>query len=114
METTKPIAIRPSSAPLWTGVLSGPFAFATAFELKYALLAWICDHHADWLFWAITAAALLICAFGTFEARRGGAGADRAEKRVRFMSVGGIAMNATFAICIIAMAIPHFYLGACE
>jgi hypothetical protein len=114
METTKPIEIRRSSAPLWTGVLSGPFAFATAFELKYALLTWICDHKAEWLFWAITAAALLICAFGAFEARRGGAGDDRDEKRVRFMSIGGLALNAAFAICIVAMAIPHFYLGACE
>jgi hypothetical protein len=114
METTKPIEIRPGSAALWTGVLSGPFAFAAAFELKYAMLTWICDHHAEWLFWAITAAALLLCAFGAFESRRGGAGATRAEKRVRFMSLGGLALNATFAICIIAMAVPHLYLGACE
>ena len=114
METTKPIAIRPSSAPLWTGVLTGPFAFAAAFELKYALLASICDHHTEWLFWAITAAALLLCAFGAFESRRGGAGADRTEKRVRFMSLGGLALNAAFAICIVAMAVPHLYLGACE
>ena len=28
METTKPLAIRPSSAPLWTGIFAGPFAFA--------------------------------------------------------------------------------------
>jgi hypothetical protein len=114
METTKPIEIRRSSAPLWTGVLSGPFAFATAFELKYAMLTWICDHKTEWLFWVITAAALLICALGAFEARRGGVGDDRAEMRVRFMSAGGLALNAIFAICVIAMTIPHFYLGACE
>jgi hypothetical protein len=112
METTKPLAIRPSSAPLWTGIFTGPFAFAVAFETKYALLAWICDHKAEWIFWAITIVALLVCAFGMFEATRGGAGAD--SKRIRFMSVSGLALNAAFALFIIAMAIPHLYLGACE
>ena len=112
METTKPLAIRPNSAPLWTGILTGPFAFAVAFETKYALLAWICDHKAEWIFWAITIVALLICAFGAFESLRGGAEPDL--KRVRFMSVSGLSMNAAFAMSIIAMAIPHLYLGACE
>jgi hypothetical protein len=112
METTKPLDIRPSSAPLWTGILTGPLAFGVAFETKYALLAWICDHKADWIFWAITIVALLICAFGAFESWRGGTGADL--KRVRFMSISGLALNAAFAMFIIAMAIPHLYLGACE
>jgi uncharacterized membrane protein len=112
METTKPLDIRPSSAPLWTGILAGPFAFGVAFETKYALLAWICDHKAEWIFWAITIIALLICAFGAFESWRGGRGAD--SKRIRFMSISGLSLNAAFAMFIIAMAIPHLYLGACE
>ena len=41
METTKPLAIRPSSAPLWTGIFAGPFAFAMAFETQYAVIGWI-------------------------------------------------------------------------
>lgn len=113
METTKPLAIRASSAPLWTGVLTGPFAFAVAFETKYALIAWICDHKAEWLFWIITAIALLTCAFGAFESWRGlTIGED--TRRIRFMGISGLALNAAFAMFIIAMAIPHFYLGACE
>src|SRR3954452_844749 len=112
METTKEVAIRPNSAPLWTGILTGPVAFAVAFETKYALIAWICDHKGEWIFWAITIAALLICAFGAFESWRGGASED--SKRVRFMSMSGLALNAAFAMAIIAMAIPHLYLGACE
>jgi hypothetical protein len=113
METTKPIDIRPSSAQLWTGIMSGPFAFATAFTTKYAMVDWICDHKAEWIFWAITIIALLICAFGLFESWRGLRNGDD-TKRVRFMGYGGIVMTAAFAMAIVAMAIPHFYLGACE
>src|SRR5436190_12867681 len=113
METTKPLAIRPSSAPLWTGIFAGPFAFAMAFETQYAVIGWICDHKAEWIFWAITILALLICAFGAFESWRGLQNGED-TKRVRFMGISGIALTAAFALSIIAMAIPHFYLGACE
>jgi hypothetical protein len=113
METTRPLAIRPSSAQLWTGILASPFAFAVAFETKYAMFDWICDHNAEWIFWAITIGALLVCAFGAFESWRGLRNGDD-TRRVRFMGIGGLAMNAAFAMAIIAMAIPHLYLGACE
>jgi hypothetical protein len=113
METTKPLDIRPASPQLWTGILTGPFAFATAFTTKYAMIAWICDHKAEWIFWLITGIALLICAFGAFESWRGlKNGEDR--RRVRFMGISGLTLNATVAISIIAMTIPHLYLGACE
>ena len=113
METTRPLAIRPSSAPLWTGILTGPFAFAVAFETKYAMVGWICDHKAEWIFWAITILALLVCAFGAFESWRGLNRSD-GSRRPRFMATSGLAMNAAFAMSIIAMAVPHVYLGACE
>ena len=113
METTKPLAIRPSSPQLWTGILSGPFAFAVAFTTKYAMVDWICDHKAEWVFWAITALGLLFCAFGVFASWRGLKNGED-TKRVRFMGYGGLAMTAALAMAIIAMAVPHFYLGACE
>jgi hypothetical protein len=113
METTKPLDIRTSSPQLWTGILAGPFAFATAFTTKYAMVEWICDHKAEWVFWAITIVALLVCLFGAFESWRGlKTGED--TKRVRFMGYGGLGLTAAFAMAIIAMAIPHVYLGACE
>ena len=113
METTRPLAIRPSSPQLWTGILSGPFAFAVAFTTKYAMVDWICDHKAEWVFWLITALALLVCAFGAFESWRGLKNGED-TKRVRFMGISGMALSVAFAAFIIAMAIPHFYLGACE
>ena len=113
METTKPLDIRPSSPQLWTGILSGPFAFATAFTTKYAMVQWICDHKAEWIFWLITIIALLVCLFGAFESWRGLKNGEE-TRRVRFMGIGGLAITATFAMSIIAMAIPHLFLGACE
>jgi hypothetical protein len=113
METTKPLDIRTSSPQLWTGILAGPFAFATAFTTKYAMIDWICDHKAEWIFWLITLIALLVCAFGAFESWRGLRNGDD-TKRVRFMGIGGLTLNVMFAMAIIAMAIPHLYLGACE
>jgi hypothetical protein len=113
METTKPLDIRPSSPQLWTGILAGPFAFATAFTTKYAMVQWICDHKAEWIFWMITIIALAICAFGAFESWRGLKNGED-TRRVRFMGIGGFALTAAFAMSIIAMAIPHLYLGACE
>src|SRR4051812_49737260 len=88
METTKPLDIRPSSPQLWTGIFAGPFAFAAAFTTKYAMVDWICDHKAEWIFWAITIAALLVCLFGAFESWRGLRNGDD-TKRVRFMGYGG-------------------------
>jgi hypothetical protein len=113
METTKPLAIRPASPQLWTGILSSPVAFAVAFTTKYAMVDWICDHKAEWIFWAITVIGLVICAFGAYESWRGLKNGEN-TRRVRFMGIGGLTLNATFAMSIIAMAIPHLYLGACE
>jgi hypothetical protein len=113
METTKPLDIRPSSPALWTGVLAGPFAFVLVFETKYAMVDWICDHKAEWIFWAMTILGLLICAFGVFEAWRGLAAGEE-SKRIRFMGRAGLGLSIAFAICIMAMAVPHLYLGACE
>ena len=113
METTKPLDIRPASPQLWTGVLASPFAFAVAFTTKYAMVDWICDHKAEWIFWAITVFALLVCIFGAFESWRGLKNGED-TKRVRFMGYGGLALTALFATSIIAMTVPHFYLGACE
>ena len=113
METTKPLDIRTSSPQLWTGIFAGPFAFATAFTTKYAMVDWICDHKAEWIFWLTTGIALLVCVFGVFESWRGLKNGEN-TKRVRFMGYGGFLLTAGFAMVMIAMAIPHLYLGACE
>jgi hypothetical protein len=111
METTKDIEVRPSSVSLWSGILAGPFAFALVFEVKYALVDYICRNRAFWIPWAMLVVGLLICAFGAFEARRGGA---PATPRAHFMSIAGLALSIGFAIFIIALTIPHLFLGECD
>jgi hypothetical protein len=54
----------------------------------------------------------LLAAFGAFESWRGRKHGQE-TKRVRFMGISGLTLNAMFAMSIIAMAIPHLFLGAC-
>ena len=96
---------------LWTGVLAGPIAFASALEAKFALLQYICRNHAIWILWLITILALLVTGFGAWCSWSG-----RAEARpyTRFMSTGGLIINTVFALAIIAMAIPDLFLRPCD
>lgn len=111
-EIARPLDIRRSSVLLWCGIAAGPFAWATAFELQYALVAWVCANRALWLFWLTDAVALLVCAGGAWLAW----GARRLDDtpRVRFMSVSGLLLCAIFAIAVIAAAIPPLILHPCE
>ena len=92
---------------LLSGILAGPIAFALVFELKYALLDYVCHNRAQWLFWVVTAGGLLLCAYGVFAARGG-------MERSRFMGTAGIALSIAFAVFIVALSIPHLFLTPCE
>lgn len=112
METTKDFDVRPSSVALWTGILAGPVAWALVFELKYALIDYVCRNHAHWLFWIFFAAGIAICAYGAFAAWSGMA-AD-ASTRTKFMGIAGLALSIAFAVFIVAMSIPDIFLKPCE
>jgi hypothetical protein len=114
METTNDIEVRPSSVSLWSGIFAGPFAWALVFQVKYALVDYICRNRAFWIPWAMLVVGLLICAFGAFEARRGGQASVPVPQRARFMSIAGMALSISFAVFLIAMAIPHLFLGECD
>ena len=92
---------------LLSGVFAGPIAFALVFELKYALVDYVCRNRAPWLFWIFTAGGLLLCAFGVFAAWRG-------MERSRFMGLAGVALSIAFAVFIVALTIPHLFLKPCE
>jgi 1,4-dihydroxy-2-naphthoate octaprenyltransferase len=105
------LAVRPSSIALWTGIFAGPIAWAAALQIRYAIIQYVCRNHANWILWTVTIAALLVTALGAFCAR-----SRRAEDRptARFMSTAGLAISGMFALSIIAMAIPDFFLGPCD
>jgi len=102
--------VRSSSVALWNGILTGPIAFAVVFELKYALVDYVCRNHAHWLYWIFVLGGLALCAFGAFTAW---SGLDPSP-RARFMGLSGILLSISFAIFIVALAIPDLYLRPCE
>lgn len=112
MQTTKDIDVRPSSVALWSGVFAGPFAWALVFELKFALIDYVCRNHAQWLYWIFFLLGLAICAFGAIRARSG-MPADGAP-RARFMGLAGLALSIAFAIFIVAMFVPDIFLRPCD
>jgi hypothetical protein len=118
-EITRDLEIRPSSVALWTGIMAGPFAWAVTHETKYALVHYACTHDAHWLFWVVTAAALLLTAFGAWQAWRGMRLLDEhpltsTAGRAQFMAISGLLLSAAFALTIIALAIPDFFFRACD
>jgi hypothetical protein len=103
---------------LLSGIFAGPIAFALVFELKYALVDYVCRNRAQWLFWIFFALGLLICAYGAWQgARRAplpvGAHGVRPD-RARFMSLGGLALSIAFAVFIVALMVPDLFLRPCQ
>ena len=97
---------------LLSGIFAGPIAFALVFELKYALVDYVCRNRAQWLFWIFFALGLLICAYGVFEAWVGAHGVR--PDRARFMGLGGLALSIGFAVFIVALMVPDLFLRPCQ
>jgi hypothetical protein len=111
-----------SPLPLWTGILAGPVAWALDLGASYALVKWVCHTSNRTLLPAITVGALaLVCAgavlsWTAFQRTAGDVPTDggRPRQRVRFMAIVGLASCALFALQILAGAIPHWVLDACQ
>jgi len=108
--------------PLWTGILSGPIAWALDLGLSYAVVKWTCFARREDVLHLFTAAALAIVAGGaavswaalqrTHDDRPEDGGGPR--QRARFMALLGLATCALFAVTIAAAAIPWWVLDACH
>ena len=53
-EITRDIDVRPSSVALWFGALGGPVAWLVDLQIRYAIVAYACQHHAGWIMWLVT------------------------------------------------------------
>jgi hypothetical protein len=104
------IEIRRGTIALWIGILAGPIAWASALQVRYSIVVYVCRNHAFWLMWLVTLGALLVAAFGGFCAWRGW---TDSTPRVRFMALGGLSISALFALAIISAAIPDLSSRAC-
>jgi hypothetical protein len=108
--------------PLWTGVLTGPFAWAFDLTASYAVVKWVCYTRNYAVFPLITAASLVAVIGGaaiSWNALRHTSGdvptdGGRPRQRARFMAVLGLALCGLFALQILAGAIPHQVLDACQ
>ena len=108
--------------PLWTGILAGPIAWAFDLTASYALVKWVCHTSRYGALQLITLASLAIVlgagAVSWAALRRTAddvpTDGGRPRQRARFMAVLGLASCALFALQIIAGAIPHWVLDACQ
>ena len=108
--------------PLWTGILAGPIAWAFDLMASYAVVKWVCRTQRYGVLPVITTASLVIvmaAAAISWTALMRTANVvpsdgGRPRQRARFMAVLGLASCALFALQIIAGAIPHWVLDACQ
>jgi hypothetical protein len=108
--------------PLWTGIVAGPIAWAFDLTASYALVKWVCRTDGHGVLWAITIASLVMVAaaaavswMALVETRRDvptDGGGPR--QRARFMALLGLASCGLFGLQILAGAIPHWVIDACQ
>jgi hypothetical protein len=111
-----------SPLPLWTGILSGPVAWALDLCVGYALVKWSCTAGREDVLRGLTFAALGLVAAGAavswtaLRRTRGDVPEDGGgpRQRARFMALLGLATSALFAIAIAAGAVPRWVLDGCH
>ena len=107
---------------LWTVVLAGPVVWLCSFLANYALAPWACTFQSKLALYAVSLAALALCAVSTVYAwnlwKQLGAewhaeGAAAVPRR-RAMAISGIVLSAGFLLVVIAQSIPELMLASCE
>ena len=108
--------------PLWSGIIAGPMAWAFDLMASYAVVKWVCHTRNYAVLPLITIASLaivIVAATISWNALRrttndtptdGG----QPRQRARFMAVLGLALCGLFALQILAGAVPHWMLDACQ
>jgi hypothetical protein len=108
--------------PLWTGILAGPIAWAFDLMASYAVVKWVCHTQRYAVLPLITIASLVVVIAAAAiswtalmrTANDTPTDGGRPRQRARFMAVLGLASCALFALQIIAGAIPHWVVDACQ
>jgi hypothetical protein len=108
--------------PLWTGILAGPIAWAFDLMASYAVVKWVCHTQRYAMLPLITIASLLMviaaAAISWIALMRTATDVPtdggRPRQRARFMAVLGLASCGLFALQIVAGAVPHWVIDACQ
>ena len=103
-------------AALWAGIVAGPTAWACDEVVGYTITAHECSTGSVSFLHALTVASLCLCIFGFFCARsaRPDSTGNIQANRQRFMAIGGMILSISFAIAILATAIPKWMLNPCD
>jgi hypothetical protein len=108
--------------PLWTGILAGPIAWAFNLTASYASVKWVCHTGSYGVLRLITVVSLALvgaaAAISWIALMRTAhdvpTDGGRPRQRARFMAMLGLASCGLFALQILAGAIPHWVLDACQ
>ena len=108
--------------PLWMGILTGPIVWAIDLLASYAIVKWVCqtNNHGALQLVSIASLALVIAAAGisymALVRTHNDVPTDggRPRQRARFMAILGLVSCGLFGLQIIAGAIPHWVLDACQ
>ena len=108
--------------PLWAGILAGPVAWAFDLEASYAVVKWACHTQNREVLPLITIVSLAVVLAGAIISWKAlnrtsndtSMDGGQPRQRARFMAVLGVASCALFALQILAGAIPHWMLDACQ
>jgi hypothetical protein len=109
-------------ARIIAGLLLAPFAWLLDLQVSYAMVKWACEHDARTILLLMPLGSLALIALGTWllwppwtMLRHDGVpDGGRMEDRSYFLAVGGLAMNAVFALLILTSLAPRYLLSPCE
>jgi hypothetical protein len=107
---------------LWVGILLAPIVWFLSMLANFALAPWACAFQWKFALFLVTIVALALCAISGFTAwhewnqvgREMPGEGGGAVPRERYMALFGVLLSAFFFVVVLAQAVPHIILGACE
>ena len=112
----------PGAAVLWTGILTGPIAWAADLMVRYSLVHWSCGMQQTMVLKLISSLTLVLVIAGGVVAwralvrtpSRAATDGGRPVDRGRFMALLGVLTSGLFALVVVAGAVPQWIFDACR
>jgi hypothetical protein len=106
----------------WVELLAGPIAWFVSLCASFAFAPWACSLRAKPVLVAVPVGAILVAAFFAWTSwkhwrqtgREFPGEASGSVAATRALTSGGVLLNATFAVVILAQLVAPAILGACE
>jgi len=122
IERTEHVPERRRSLSLAAGFFLAPFAWGTQLLVNYSLTPTACVDEQKWLLHLVSLAALVtalggaLIAWSTWTRLTSGSTVegDPRESGRRFMALTGVALSFFFALVILALELPNWWLDPCQ